>query len=220
MKTTLTIIIALLTLTSCSVQKRMYSSGYNFTWNTNKHNTPKQNATATNNNQIEEIQRNDSIIKDDYVASTETKITVAKTEKISLTTVKKTKLNTVKNVVTKLDTVIGSEIKTIEPKQYPIKSKLASVSFALGFLSVIIPIVIMIGSLLSIAGLAFTSESVFLFLIIGLPIILAILSIVFGTIALIKHIKNMNKYSNIHFAIFGILLSLLLLGIFAALIFA
>ncbi|MBC7412815.1 MAG: hypothetical protein H7331_10230 [Bacteroidia bacterium] len=54
MKTSLAILIALLTLTSCSLQKLMYSPGYSFMWNINKHNAPIQNATATNNNQIEE----------------------------------------------------------------------------------------------------------------------------------------------------------------------
>ncbi|MEQ1732041.1 MAG: hypothetical protein ABL940_00115 [Bacteroidia bacterium] len=151
MKTTLTITIVLLTLTSCSVQKRMYSPGYNFTWNMNKHNAPKSIITDTNSNKIKTASANDSLVTDDYVASIETKITVTKTEKISLTTVKKTKLNTVKNVVTKLDTVIGTEQDDLKKQEKLIREANVAFSISLGsiFLFTMSPLALIISFVLA-----------------------------------------------------------------------
>jgi hypothetical protein len=151
MKTTLTIIIALLTLTSCSVQKRMYSLGYNFTWNTNKNSAATHSTSATNNNQMKETTLNDSLITDDYVASAQNKITIAKTEKINLTAIKKIKLSTVKNVVTKLDTVIGTEQDDFKKQEKLIREANVAFSISLGsiFLFTMSPLAIIFSYVLA-----------------------------------------------------------------------
>ncbi|MEQ1732042.1 MAG: hypothetical protein ABL940_00120 [Bacteroidia bacterium] len=209
MKTTLAVIVALLTLTSCSIQKRMYSPGYNFIWNTNKHNTPTHNTTAANNNQIAETTHYDSLVIDDYVASTDTKIIIAKTEKISLTTVKKTKLNTFKNVVTKLDTINGTELLYQRDAQTNTSNKInyeAAIPSAISALA---------GLLLFHLGLYFVVvdgilTALVLYVLAVTGLIIGLAAGLLGLFSLVKIISNHKKYKGYVPSIIAILSSIIL----------
>ncbi|MEQ1732043.1 MAG: hypothetical protein ABL940_00125 [Bacteroidia bacterium] len=134
------------------MQKRMYSSGYNFTWNTNKHNNPTYNNVTEY--KIDSV--NNSVEESTVLANTNDYVELPKKEKTKIVYIlpqKRHKKNTL------LDSTLFISKKTVSAKQIKYIVKTGKISKQIAIASLI---GVITGGIMYVFFLNYTNNEIFI----------------------------------------------------------